>query len=196
MNGLLTAWVKAIDGPSLLGWATTVGYILAGLLCLRAALVRQYAGAGEPSVWRASAGLLIFLGVNKQLDFQTLLIVIGRAAARTEGWYDERRLVQKLFVGILVLALMGVICRAASRHGFFLRNHRLASTGLGLVLIYALLRAAEIDHLELGHSARPGDQTWLWVIEVTGIILWIMGAARGGRAFVPAHRGIGDDAVH
>lgn len=195
MNGLLTAWVKAIDGPSLLGWATTVGYILAGLLCLRAALVRQHAGAGESSAWRAAAGLLIFLGINKQLDFQTLLIVIGRAAARTEGWYDERRLVQRVFVGILVLALMGAICRAVSRHGFFIRNHRLASTGLGLVLIYALLRAAEIDHLELGHSSQSGDQTWLWIVEVTGLILCVVGAARDGQAIVPAHCGTSDDAV-
>jgi hypothetical protein len=187
--------VEAIDGSSPLGWATTVGYFLAGLLCLRAALVRQYAGAGEHPIWGASAGLLIFLGVNKQLDFQTLLIVIGRAAARTEGWYDERRLVQKVFVGILVLVLTGMVCRAVSRHGFFLRNHWLASTGLGLVLIYALLRAAEIDHLEFGHSSRSGDQTWLWMVEVTGVILCILGAARGCLAFVPVNRGMSDDAV-
>jgi hypothetical protein len=195
LNGALTAWVSAIDEPSPLGWITTAGYILAGLLCLRAALIRQYAGAGEPSVWRAFAGMLIFLGINKQLDFQTLLIVIGRAAARTEGWYGERRLFQKVFVCVLVLVLMGAVCRAVSRHGFFIRNHRLASTGLGLVLIYALLRAAEIDHLEPGHSARPAGQFRLWIVEVTGIILCIIGAARGGRSFVPATRGISNDAV-
>jgi hypothetical protein len=138
--------------------------------------------------------VLVFLGVNKQLDFQTLLIAIGRTAARTEGWYDDRRVVQKLFVGALALALLGLVSWAVTRHGFFLRNHRLAAVGLGFVLIYGLLRAAEIDHLELGVSSRPADQPWLWVIEVTGVMLCILGAARGCRAFVPAHPGIPTDA--
>jgi hypothetical protein len=186
LNGVLTIWVKTIDSPSLSGWATTVGYILAALLCIRAALVRKCAGVGESVVWRSSAGVLVFLGVNKQLDFQTLLIVIGRAAAQTEGWYDDRRIVQKLFVGALALAFMGLVWWAVTRHGFFLRNHRLAAVGLGLVLIYGLLRAAEIDHLELSVSSEPADQPWLWIIEVTGVMLCILGAARGCRAFASA----------
>jgi hypothetical protein len=194
LNGVLTIWARAIDGPSLFGWATTVGYILAALLCIRAARVRKNAGAGESAVWCASAGLLAFLGVNKQLNFQTLLIVIGRAAAQTEGWYDNRRVVQKLFVGTLALAFMGLVWWAVTRHGFFLRNHRLVAIGLGLVLIYGLLRAAEIDHLKLGVSSSPADQPWLWIIEVTGVMLCILGAALGCRAFIPARPGIPTDA--
>ena len=138
--------------------------------------------------------MLVFLGVNKQLDFQTLLIVIGRAAACTEGWYDDRRIVQKLFVGALALALMGLVSWAMFRHVFFLRNHRLAAIGLGLVLIYALLRAAEIDHLELGASSKPADQPWLWIIEVAGVTLCILGAARGCLVFGPTRPGIPSDA--
>ncbi len=166
------------------------------MLCIRATLVRKYAGTGEFAFWRAFAGLLVFLGVNKQLDFQTLLIVIGRAAAHAEGWYDNRRVVQKLFVGVLILALIGLVSLAVSRHGFFLRNHRLMAVGLGLVLIYALLRAAEINHLELNLSSKPADQPWLWIIEVTGITLCIAVAMRGCRALVPSHPGGPTDAGH
>jgi hypothetical protein len=193
MNALI-AWTKTAGDPTLLGWATTVGYALAAVLCLRAARVRKYTGAGESAAWRASAGVLVFLGVNKQLDFQTLLIAIGRTAAWAEGWFDDRRIVQKLFVGALALALMGLVLWAMSRHGFFLRNHRLAAIGLGLVLIYALLRAAEIDHLELGASSKPADQPWLWIIEVAGVTLCILGAARGCLVFGPTRPGIPSDA--
>jgi len=191
----LTAWTKTAGDPTLLGWATTVGYALAVVLCLRATLVRKCAGAGESVVWRMSAWVLIFLGVNKQLDLQTLLITIGRATAQTGGWYDDRRVVQKLFVGVLALALIGLVSLAVSRHGFFLRNHRLMAVGLGLVLIYALLRAAEINHLELNLSSKPADQPWLWIIEVTGITLCILGAVRGCRASVPSHPGVPTDAI-
>jgi hypothetical protein len=193
--GIIASWTKTAGDPTLLGWATTFGYALAVVLCFRAARVRQYAGGGESAAWRVSVAVLLFLGFNKQLDLQTLLIAIGRAAALTEGWYDDRRVIQKLFVVVLTLALAVLVWRAASRHELFFRNHRLLAVGLGLVLIYGLLRAAEIDHIKLGVSSSPADQPWLWIIEMTGVISCILAAMRDCRAFVPPPAGITTDAA-
>ena len=47
------------------------------------------------------------LGINKQLDLQSLLIQIARARAIDGGWYDNRRRYQMEF--IVVVTLLGLI---------------------------------------------------------------------------------------
>ena len=47
--------------------------------------------------------MLIVLGINKQLDFQTLLTEIGRKIAHAQGWYEQRQEVQVIFVSLLML---------------------------------------------------------------------------------------------
>ena len=48
--------------------------------------------------WFMTAVLLVFLSVNELLDLQTLLTAIGRQYAVKDGWYEERRQVQYLFI--------------------------------------------------------------------------------------------------
>jgi hypothetical protein len=48
--------------------------------------------------------MLFLLGVNKQLDLQTLLGDVGRSVSTAQGWYDKRRAVQAVFV--LVFAII------------------------------------------------------------------------------------------
>ena len=53
--------------------------------CWRAWAGERYAKTGAPRFWLLLTVVMLVLGVNKQLDFQTLLIGMGRSAARGEG---------------------------------------------------------------------------------------------------------------
>src|ERR1041385_1829152 len=98
-------WTPSIGDPTWIGWVTVVAYGIAVLLCVRAGMrARQLGVKGRddsPEVWFVFAAVLFFLGINKQLDLQTLLIQAGREVALAESWYQFRRPVQLVFVMIL-----------------------------------------------------------------------------------------------
>jgi hypothetical protein len=180
MSILAAGWRFGADDPTILGWVTTASYFLAAFLCVRAAfIVRNNFGAFGLATqpWWLLAGILIALGTNKELDLQTLLIDIARGLATTEGWYNHRRIVQEAFVMVVVIAGALVAWRFVRRYRHFISKHPATMAGLALVLLYCLLRVADIDHLE-GFGSNQFTSEFLWPLEMSGLILLLLGSAR------------------
>jgi len=98
-------WREKRGDPTVIGWAITIFYVVAGLLCLYCTGFLDARRAFQISrsfawFWWLVAVLLILLGINKQLDVQLLLADVGRAFTKHQGWYGQRKPVQ-----IRVLAL-------------------------------------------------------------------------------------------
>jgi hypothetical protein len=132
-----------------------------------------------PALWAGLSLMLLLLGINKQLDLQSLLTELGRIAARDEGWYEGRRTVQVVFI----LLLVAVGAWALRALWLFSRGHlaelRLALIGaLGLVCFVAI-RAASFHHVDL-----------LIGTEIAGIDLnaWLENGAIGCIAFGAARQ--------
>lgn len=121
--------------------------------------------------WASSALALLCLGINKQLDLQTLFTQIGKDLALSQGWYAHRRPVQIAFI-IAILILVIII----ARHGWMLfRQHprpvRQACLGLTVLAGFIVIRAASFHHFDawLGFVA---DRFRLnWVLELGGIAI-------------------------
>src|SRR3954452_14044830 len=99
-------WHPGIGDPTLLGWATVVGYFGAALLAYRALRLHQAAPPSKDrrllmGFWAVVLCAMVLLGVNKQLDLQTWLTEIGRDLARSEGWYQRRQVFQVAFIGAI-----------------------------------------------------------------------------------------------
>src|ERR1035441_4896711 len=126
-------WRPQLDNPDFLGWSVVAAYLLAAAFCARAALARRKMGTEErraSAIWWLLALALLLLGINKQLNLQTLLIVLGRRAALAGGWYRQRRLAQLIFsVGFAVAGLAALWFLLARFRRFFARNPK-ARTGL------------------------------------------------------------------
>jgi hypothetical protein len=131
-----------------------------------------------PALWAGLALMLLLLGINKQLDLQSLLTEIGRIAARDEGWYEARRTVQVVFILLLLVTgawALRALWRIARGH---LAQMRMALFGaLGLVAFVAI-RAASFHHVDLliGTEVAGVDlNAWL---EIGAITVIAVGAAR------------------
>lgn len=208
-------WVPGIGDPTFMGWLTVVAYFAASWLGLRAFMVekagpprpyRQAIGAllrvvkrhwpsppapaRRAGLWLLLAGLLGFLGVNKQLDLQTLLTEIGRVTAIESGWYENRRAVQVGFIGaVLVGAAMAVAALWWLVRGQ-LRDFRLALGGMVLLLGFVIVRATSFHDMDAWiHTSVAGLQL-NWVLELGGITLVAVAAGRRLRkAGAPLWRG-------
>jgi hypothetical protein len=175
-----------------MGWLTVAAYAAAAFLAFKSARAvtqeprRDRAQRALMRFWQALALLLLALCVNKQLDLQTLFTQIGRDLALAQGWYEDRRRYQVLFIGaVAVLGLLGTVGL-----GFALRKVVariwLALLGLGFLASFIVIRAASFHHVdELLHA---GPVRLNWVFELTGIGLIALAAHRAARSARPLPR--------
>jgi hypothetical protein len=176
-------WHFGFHDPSALGLLTTAGFLAVAWMSGRRALEAardSRTPAVEVNSWWIISAFTLFLGLNKQLNLQTLFIDLGRNLSVSHGWFESRRSVQFAFVfasGILGLI---AIFFALLRYRTYWRGHRCVSGGLALVAFYCLLRIAEINHVAI----TTGDEkdTRLWPIKLAGIGLMLWGTGPGSRS--------------
>lgn len=161
------------------GWLIFCNYLMAALFCIRhgwnkaSPLPRE-----EVKHWKLWAILLFLLGLNKQLDLQTWMISVGRLLAREQGWLEYRRQVQLLFVACFT-GVVGVgVIWWGRRHLAFYGTHRSLTAGLGLILFYVLIRAADMDHVFESWGWQPFSDQWFWIVELLGTALAVIGTYR------------------
>jgi hypothetical protein len=175
-------WRFGIGDPTLMGWTITVAYLVTAGLCWNAARV-AHRDAFAPAArthrffWLLLALAIMFLGINKQLDLQTWLTEQGRSLAEWQGWYQQRRIIQLLFIG--VLAFGGVMTFALIM--WWVRNlaRQLwpALLGISMLEIFVLARACSFNHVDQWFGLRFNFYAWRHAFELSGILLIAVGAA-------------------
>jgi hypothetical protein len=139
----------------------------------------------ERWVWRGLAAGLAVLGVNKQLDLQTALTELGRLLAADEGWYDDRRRVQRLFifgVGLAAVAVGTVLLALARRSP---PATSVALVGSCALLAFVVIRASSFHHVDVFIASRWWGLRGNWLVEVGGLLVVLAGAAWRSRAPAP-----------
>ncbi len=171
-------WTPGIGDPGVIGWTTVALYAIAaglcGVLARRAARDRQ----GIWRYWAAIALSMLALGVNKQLDLQSLFTQMLRDDSLRHGWFAERRTLQLAF--ILIIAASGLVMASLvrSRLSMLQCNIQVAIWGVCLIYTYVLIRAASFHHIDRFINAEILGARWNWILEVGGIAIVIVAATR------------------
>jgi hypothetical protein len=161
-------WTPGIGDPTVYGWLTVVAYALAAYSCWRAA---NAGGRKGRRFWLVLAAIMAFLGINKQLDLQTLLTDFARIQAKRHGWYSERRTYQVAFI----FALGAATALAAS--ALLVRMRRggapvwAASIGLALLLFFVFVRATSFDKMDWLIGQHLGSIRVNHLMELGGIAI-------------------------
>jgi hypothetical protein len=164
-----------------MGWLTVGAYFLAGALCYREGRREWKAGGWNARVlfWGVLTILLGFLGINKQLDLQTLLTLSMRRVAIAQGWYEERRIVQGAFVGMIGLAGVASAMWMRRLVGRY-RDLWLPLAGFVLLVVFVIVRAASFHHIDQLINFRLAGVRMNWVLELGALGLVAVGAIRTG----------------
>jgi hypothetical protein len=180
-----TQWSPGLGDNSPMGWLTVMVYLTAASV----AGVAAWAQTGQEALfrrerrfWIFAAGVMLLLGLNKQLDFQSLLTMIARCNAQLTGWYDTRRQVQEVFIlivaagGLAVVGLLALLLRGIM--------HRVwpALLGLGFVSAFVVIRAASFHHVDVLLSSYASGVKLNWLLELPGPFLVALIAVRRVRA--------------
>jgi hypothetical protein len=168
-------WRPKVGDPTVLGWLTVAVYAATVVLSLVTA--RSLDGESDRrKLWTAVAAVMAFLGLNKQLYFQSLVTDLGRVIALHAGSYAQRRSFQGWAVlGVLVTAAIfagWLFCRFRR---VWLRQ-RMLIAGLTLLLTLMIVRAISFHPVDvLLHTSAYGLRLSV-VLELVGVLL-IGGAA-------------------
>jgi hypothetical protein len=156
-----------------MGWFTVVAYFATAWLCWR--VVRTT--AQHSRFWKGLAITFIALGLNKQLDLQSLFTAIGRGIAKSGGWYDDRHQVQTAFVIVIALigfAMIALLCWHL-RHA--MREVGIALVGAIFVITFVIVRAASFHNFDRFLDLNILHFNMNWLLELSGIACVAIGAA-------------------
>ena len=166
-------WRPGIGDPTFMGWFTVAAYLACVVLCARAARnePRVLDRSSGPMFWHVLAVILLFLGINKQLDLQSAITDLGRTLSKSQNWYAARRSVQGLFIA--TIAVSGVVGMLA--FGWFFRRaaarYHLAIAGLFFLVAFVMIRAASFHNFDAFIRDRIFGMKWNWILELGGIAL-------------------------
>ena len=176
-----TQWSPGLGDNHPMGWLTVVVYLAAAFAA--AAAARSMPGPDprtrrERVFWWGAAAILLVLGVNKQLDLQSLMTMIARCHAQLSGWYDVRRVVQEAFIyliaagAVVALGLMALLLRG------ILGRIWPGLVGLGFVCLFVVVRAASFHHVDVLLGSTAAGIKLNWLLELPGPTLVALVALR------------------
>ena len=129
-------WEQALRQVSWYQCIVAMAYFGAAWLCFLNAHIAK--GALEANfIWYAAVGTLCVLGANTLLHGDVFVTHIFRSAAKLEGWYGQRRLVQYLVIA--GLTLMALVAAYWLHSKFTACNVPSESVALGLTALVIVL---------------------------------------------------------
>ena len=165
------AAVQFFHDPSGFAWFIVAAYFAGAL----AAFAASRSG-NEARFWLGVSLLLVLLGFNKELDLQSLLTEAGRNLTQAIGIYEQRRLLQGLFL----LLLAGAAAFAIFRLARILRRSsapaRMAAVGIAILFAFILLRAASFHHIDDWVTVDIRGLRSGWWLELAGIVVIALSA--------------------
>ena len=166
-----------------IAWFIVAAYFVGAAMALVAA--RSAVQRRERLFWIGCSLLLTLLGLNKQLDLQSLITNVGRELAHEEGWFEQRRFVQAAFIlafgGGALVAIVGLFAWLRRSAG----TVKLAAIGIVLLFAFVVIRAASFHHMDGWVTTNVGGLRTGWWLELAGIVtigLSALAYSRGNRA--------------
>jgi hypothetical protein len=162
-----------------MGWLTVFAYFATSWCCWACArrLRRTGASSREIWVWTLLTVSLAVLGLNKQFDLQTAFTEVGRIVAHRQGWYESRRIVQKVLIVAVGLVAVGGAVTALWLNRGSSRPSQIALAGACLILAFVTVRAT--SHHRVDRLLRWALLGWFrvnWLLELGGISIVLVAA--------------------
>lgn len=157
-----------------MGWVTVAAYFLTALIALRLMLnSRRWFPAdiypAQRRFWLIVFLLMLTLGINKQLDLQSLVTAMGRYYAARDGWIEYKRVVQ---VGVII-SILAVAAFSLLFFFFRMRNilkiNWLVIAGLTCLLVFIVSRATSFHHMDIVIGTYVLGARVNWLMELGGL---------------------------
>lgn len=170
-------WRPEIGDPTLAGWFTVFSYFLAAFLSVRVRSgLPKHGNPSHRAFWLLTGLLMLALGVNKQLDLQSLLTALGKYYAHRQGWYPHRQWLQMAFIASILCLGITALFYGFKRFRGILKENWLAFAGIVFLSVFVLIRASSFHHMDRLIGTRWLGMKMNWLLELSGIYCIVLNA--------------------
>jgi hypothetical protein len=173
--GFLSEWLSRSGDTTFWSWVITILYAITIFVSVYYVVkIKGKESRDKRFLWICISLFLIGMGINKQLDLQILLTMAGSFIAEHQGWYEYRRVVQKIFtIGILVCvsAAGGLIL---FRIRTIIRQSIVELSGVAILAFFAIIRVGSINHLNKAIAFEQEKVSHIHGIEFAGIAIILL----------------------
>jgi hypothetical protein len=170
-------WALGIGDPTVLGWSTVLAYAVAAGLSI-SNIRRGSISQLHYRIWTFLSAILIALAVNKQLDLQSLFTQVARDWSISQGWYNDRRIFQVIFIATLSAAALGISLAMRKVFSAYWKQYDLVFYGVAALLTFVVIRAATFHHIDILLDVEIGGLNMNFLLEMTGITLVALGSLK------------------
>jgi hypothetical protein len=158
---------------TLIGWLTVALYFSTAISCWIMARKLQAAANIEDQRelrgWDSAAAAVLCLGVTKLLNLEKALTETSRFVARSQGWYDHRRIVQISFmVGMAIICVIAAIMLVRWARNAPVSTW-LALAATTMLICYCVIRAVSLHSFDRLIDARILGIRLNSILEIGGI---------------------------
>ena len=187
-------WMPGIGDPTLMGWVTVAAYFTAFFFSVACAMLADNGNSFENAaihrrLWWFIALMLLVLGINKQLDFQTLITEVGRVLAKRQGWYEQRKTVLAFFVAAIACGCIYSLWFIWRTVENIWKKNRLALVGMVFLVSFILIRATSSHGVDRMLGLNLSGIKMNCLLELGGIaLIWISSLIHLNRGFRKTQR--------
>jgi len=171
-------WEPGIGDPTFIGWFTVAAYFCAAVLCFTAAIRARRVDRAAYRFWVIFTGFMVVLGINKQLDLQSLFTAVLKQFAKSTGWYEDRRIFQGIFICVIAFFGLAFAALAWIWTSRTLPRHRLALLGGIFLVSFIVIRAASFHHIDQILGKELAFLRINHILELSGIACVALGALK------------------
>jgi magnesium-transporting ATPase (P-type) len=143
LENFIARWLSLSGDTTFWSWIITFTYIAVIIMSfIYTRKIRE-----EKSLhllWMVISVFLLAMGINKQLDFQTLIIMSGKYIARESGLISYGRELERALAGAVSLVVLAIMIVIFSKTRKILKKAKTALTGVGLLLFFTFIRIGSI----------------------------------------------------
>jgi hypothetical protein len=172
-------WHPTIGDPTFMGWFTMAAYFAGAFCAYMTAYKMRTLDRRAFLFWCICGVLLTALGINKQLDLQSLFTEMGRQVAKAQGWIEQRRAFQFRFVEVFTASALCLFILFSIKMRSLFRRFSLAFIGVFFLISFIVVRAASFHHVDRFLGSRLFGAKMNWILELGGIFTIIIAAVYG-----------------
>jgi hypothetical protein len=158
-------------------WWPAAASLAAALLALRAGLAeRSRLAAGStcdllPAFWYATSAVLGVMAYAHAGDIGTLIADFGRRSSRSEGWYESRRAIQVVAVGVVATTWASLTFAAVLRFPERRRRYLPMLLVILSLMCFVAIRLVSLHHIDTVLYRTTVDGARIGVlIELAGLV--------------------------
>lgn len=182
--GWANQWAPILFKFHILGWALLVLY----LVTMREAWRRIYQETSSirpdrstTTFWLIVLALLAIMFINRLFNLQALATIAVRCAAEAEGWYQMRRTLQVLLIGVATVVAALILALAFLRRRAF--DERVVLAGLVVLVAFVAVRSLSFHWIDAYLRLKILGLNFNGLTEGAALLPVYLGTVRGLRRY-------------